>query len=193
MKPDEYYGVNTIPGIAWALDLYLKKGGPFKITKSIEMTFPLGEHKERMQTKGKHEIILWITKKKIYVRSVCTYDKECKINHERVSGKDRESLKELPWEDINDRLFFRAITRWLLRLELDFATLIRALNTICDRKVEIPLKTKYGRVFDKFNDYRTHRWPEDATPDKRSRFLEEVLVRVSFWIQSAAEVGALKA
>jgi len=58
--------------------------------------------------------------------------------------------------------------------------------------VEIPLTTKYGKTFKKFDEYRRNKWPEDATPDNRERFIEEVLVRVSFWFQSAHQVGALK-
>jgi len=113
------------------------------------------------------------------------------VNTGRVDGDDREALKGLPWDELNVRAFFKTMTKWLMRMDLDFKTLIRAFNTVCDRRVALPLTTKYGKRFDKFNDYRQHRWPEDATPDNRSRFLEEVLIRVAFWIQSAAQVNAL--
>jgi hypothetical protein len=62
----------------------------------------------------------------------------------------------------------------------------------CDRYVERPLTTKWGREFKKFDDYRKNKWPEDVNPNDRERFLEEVLVRASFWVQSAAQVDALK-
>jgi hypothetical protein len=188
--PDEYYAVNTIPAIAWALELYLKAGARFK-DRTIEVVFPAGDHKESMRKKGDHEIVVWISNRKIYVRARCNFKKECKVNTGRVDGDNREALKALPWDEINVRAFFRTMMKWLMRMDLDFKTLIRAFNTVCDRRVVLPLTTKYGKKFDKFNDYRQHRWPEDATPDKRTRFLEEVLVRVSFWIQSAAQVNAL--
>jgi hypothetical protein len=120
------------------------------------------------------------------------YDKGCSFNSSRIDGSDREALKTLPWDETNDRSFFIAIRKWLVRLKFDFVTLIRALNTMCDRYVELPLTTKYGRTFKKFDEYRRNKWPEDATTDNRDKFLEEVLVRVSFWIQSAAQVNALK-
>ena len=79
-----------------------------------------------------------------------------------------------------------------MKMNLDYKLIIRALATICDRKVELPLTTQYGRTFKKFDEYRRNRWPEEATPDKRDVFLEEVLVRVTFWIMTAAAVDALK-
>ncbi|MHA2354480.1 MAG: hypothetical protein ACXADC_04870 [Candidatus Thorarchaeota archaeon] len=189
-NPDEYYAVNTIPAITWALNLYLKSGARFK-DRTIEVVFPAGDHKEMRRKKGEHEIVVWISKRKIYVRARCDFQKECKVNTGRVNGSDREALKELPWDEINVRAFFRTMMKWLMRMDLDFKTLIRAFNTVCDSRVALPLTTKYGKRFPKFNSYRQHRWPKDATPDNRERFLEEVLVRVSFWIQSAAEVNAL--
>jgi hypothetical protein len=190
--PNTYYPVNTIPALAWALDIYFRAGGAFKEGGIVELVFPAGKHKEVMRKKGEHEIILWLSKKQLFLRARCDYDKTCSFNSERINGEDREALKTLPWGETNDRSFFIAIRKWLIRLKFDFVTLIRALNTICDKHVEIPLTTKYGRTFKKFDDYRRHRWPEDATLDNREKFLEEVLVRVSFWIQSAAEVNALK-
>ncbi|MBN2227960.1 MAG: hypothetical protein JW779_00080 [Candidatus Thorarchaeota archaeon] len=189
---EEYYSVNTIPALAWALDLYFKAGGKIKEGGIVELVFPAGAHKELMKKKGDHEIFLWLSKKKLFVRARCNYNKECSFNSERIDGSDREGLKGLPWGEINDRSFFIALRKWLIRNKFDYVTLIRALNTACDRKVEIPLTTKYGRTFKKFDDYRKNKWPEDATPDNREKFLEEVLVRVSFWIQSAAQVNALK-
>jgi hypothetical protein len=99
---------------------------------------------------------------------------------------------KLEWGEAKADTFFKAIRKWVVRLDLDFVTFIRALNTVCDRRVEIPLTTKYGRTFKKFDEYRRNKWPEDATPDNREKFIEEVLVRVSFWIMSAHQVGALK-
>jgi hypothetical protein len=58
--------------------------------------------------------------------------------------------------------------------------------------VTFPLTTRWGKKFDKFDDYRRIRWPEDATPDNKPRVIEEVLFRVAFWFQTAADVGALK-
>jgi hypothetical protein len=190
--PNSYYPVNTIPALAWALDIYFKAGGAFKEAGVVEIVFPAGDHKELMRKKGKHEVLLWLSKRQIFVRARCDYDKSCSFNSERIAGEDREALKSLSWDEINDRSFFIAVRKWLIRYKFDFVTLIRALNTVCDRHVELPLTTKYGRTFKKFNDYRSHNWPEDTTPDNREKFLEEVLVRVTFWIQSAAEVDALK-
>ncbi len=191
-NPDDYYPVNTIPALAWALDLYFKAGGAFKEGGVVELVFPAGEHKEVMRKKGLHENILWMSKKSLYVRARCSHDKDCNFNSERIDGGDREALKGLSWDQANDRAFFIAVRKWLIRLKFDFVTLIRALNTTCDKRVELPLTTKWGRTFKKFDEYRRNKWPEDATPDNRDRFLEEVLVRVSFWIQSAAQVKALK-
>jgi hypothetical protein len=190
--PNSYYAVNTIPALAWALDIYFRAGGAFKEGGILELVFPAGKHKEAMRKKGEHEILLWLSKKELFLRARCDYDKKCSFNSERISGDDREALKSLEWSEVNDRSFFIAVRKWLIRLKFDFVLLIRALNTVCDKRVEIPLTTKYGRTFKKFDDYRRHRWPEDATTDNREKFLEEVLVRVSFWIQSAAEVNALK-
>ncbi len=188
--PDEYYAVNTIPAIVWALELYLTAGARFK-DRTIEVVFPAGKHKENMRKKGDHEIVVWISNRKIYARARCDFKKECKVNTGRVDGSDRDALKELPWDELNVRAFFKTMVKWIMRMDLDFKTLIRAFNTVCDRRVALPLTTKYGKKFEKFNDYRQHRWPKDATPDNRPRFLEEVLIRVSFWIQSAAQVNAL--
>ncbi|MGQ4911773.1 MAG: hypothetical protein ACTSV3_01590 [Candidatus Thorarchaeota archaeon] len=190
--PDDMYPVNTLPAIAWALDVYFKAGGKYKEGGVVELIFPAGHHKELRRKKGVHEIIMWMSKKKLYVRSRCSYDKKCSANSERVDASDREAVKRLPWEGTEDRAFFKAVRKWIMRLNLDFVTLIRAFNTVCDRRVEIPLTTKWGRTFKKFDEYRRNRWPEDATPENREKFIEEVLVRVSFWIQSAAQVGALK-
>ncbi|MFW9798945.1 MAG: hypothetical protein ACFFD9_00770 [Candidatus Thorarchaeota archaeon] len=190
-RPDEYYAVNTIPAVTWALELYLKSGAPYRDSGVKEVLFPAGPHKELRRKKGEHQIALWVSKRNVYVRARCNFTKECEVNTDRIPGDDREALKKLSWDEVNSRAFFKTITKWLLRLDLDFATLVRALNTVCDRNVKRPLRTKYGKVFNRFNDYRQVKWAEDATPDNRSRFLEEVLVRVAFWIQSAAQVGAL--
>ena len=58
--PDEYFPVNTIPALSWALDLYFKAGGKFKEGGVLELIFPAGTHKVMMQKKGDHDIILWI-------------------------------------------------------------------------------------------------------------------------------------
>ncbi len=192
VNPEELYPVNTIPAIAWALDLYFKKDTKYKQKGIVEITFPSGDHKELMKKKGKHEILLWYSDRNIYVRAKCLFDKNCEFHSERIDGRDRETLKGIGWEEADSRAFFKAVTRWLLRLEFDYVLLIRALATVCDKRVEIPLTTKYGKTFQKFDEYRRNRWPEDAKPDDKPRFLEEVLVRVCFWIQSAAQVGALK-
>jgi hypothetical protein len=184
--------VNTIPPIAWALNLYFKKDTKYKRKSTLEMAFPSGHHKERGRKKGHHEIKLLYSDKKIYVRARCLVNKECDFNSERIAGRDRRTLMDLGWEGTDSRKFFKAVTKWLMALELDYVLLIRALTTICDRRVKIPLTTQYGKTFAKFDEYRRNRWPEDAKPNDKPRFLEEVLVRVCFWIQSAAEVGALK-
>jgi len=189
---DEYYPVNTIPALSWALDLYFKAGGKFKEGGVVELILPAGTHKVMLQKKGDHDIILWMSKKKIFVRARCGFDKDCSFNSGRIKAWDRDALKKLPWDETNSRAFFVALRKWLVRLNFDFVTLIRALNTACDRKVQIPLTTKWGREFKKFDDYRKNKWPEDVTTDDRNRFLEEVLVRVSFWVQTAVQVGALK-
>ena len=190
--PDEYYPVNTIPALSWALDLYFKAGGKFKEGGVVELIFPAGSHKVMMQKKGEHDTILWMSKKKVFIRARCGFEKECSFNSGRIDAGNRDALRKLPWDETNSRAFFAALRKWLIRLKFDYVTLIRALNTVCDRKVEIPLTTKWGRTFKKFDDYRRNKWPEDVTPDDREKFLEEVLVRVSFWIQTAAQVGALK-
>jgi len=191
-KPDEQYPVNTIPPIAWALNLYFKVGGRFKKKGIVEVIFPVGHHKERRQKKGVHEIILWISKQRLYLRSRCTFDKECEANIDRVDAGDREAVKTLPWDELNNRAFFKTMQKWISRLDLDFVTIIRALNTVADRKVELPLTTRFGKKFSKFNEYRMTRWPAGLTPDKKEEYLEEVLLRISFWIRAAAEVDALK-
>ncbi len=190
--PDEYYPVNTLPLLARALTLYFKAGGKFKEGGVVEFILPAGKHKEMMRTKGEHEIIIWLSKQQLFVRGRCSADKDCSFNTGRIDANDRDALKPLHWDLMNDRAFFVALRKWLFRLNFDYVTLIRAVNTACDRYVEIPLTTKWGRTFKKFDDYRKNRWPEDATPNDRERFLEEVLVRVSFWIQSAAQVDALR-
>lgn len=158
----------------------------------IELVFPVEDHKEMMRKKGTHEIYMWFSKGRIFLRARCNYDKACSFNSERINGAKRESVKKLEWGEARSDTFFKALRKWVMRLDLDFVTFIRALNTVCDKRVEIPLTTKYGRTFKKFDEYRRNKWPEDATPDNRGRFIEEVLVRVSFWIQSAHQVGALK-
>lgn len=190
--PDEYFPANTIPVLSWALDLYFKADGKFKESGVIELIFPAGSHKVMMKKKGEHEIIVWMSKKKVYVRARCAFDKECSFNSGRIDAGDREALKKLPWDETNSRAFFAAMRKWLVRLRFDFVTLIRAINTVCDRRVEIPLTTKWGRTFKKFDDYRRNKWPDDITTEDRERFLEEVLVRAAFWIQTAAQVDALK-
>ncbi len=190
-KPDEFYGVNVLPPLSWALDLYFRKKGPVK-KGIVEVILPAGKHKERMMTKGEHQIVVWLSDKHLYARAKCQYDNDCEFNSDRVDAADREALKSIDWEGINDRRFFKGITKLLMRLNLDFVLLIRALYTICNKRVEIPLTTQYGRTFKEFDEYRKNRWPEDARPDDRERFLEEVLVRVCFWIQTAHVVGALK-
>ncbi|MFX1369213.1 MAG: hypothetical protein ACFFAY_11480 [Promethearchaeota archaeon] len=190
-KPDEQYPVNTIPPLAWALKLYFKARGRFKKKGIVEVIFPVGHHKERRQKKGVHEIILWISGQNLYLRSRCTFDKECEANIDRVDASDREAVKTLPWDQLNNRAFFKTLQKWIIRLDLDFVTIIRALNTVADRRVEIPLTTRFGKTFEKFNEYRVTRWPEGLTPDKKEDYLEEVLLRVSFWIRAAVEVDAL--
>ena len=190
--PDEYYPVNTIHLLYHALDIYFKVDGKYKEGGVVELILPSGAHKVMMQTKGQHDIILWMSKKKIYVRARCGFDKDCSFNSKRIIASDREALKTLPWDETNSRGFFTAVRKWLMRLRFDYVTLIRSINAACDRRVKIPLTTKWGREFKKFDDYRRNKWPEEVTTEDRNRFLEEVLVRVAFWIQSAAQVDALK-
>ncbi|MFW9769912.1 MAG: hypothetical protein ACFFF9_13245 [Candidatus Thorarchaeota archaeon] len=189
---DESYPVNMIPALAWALDLYFKSGAPFKDGKTIELIFPIGDHKEMMRKKGTHEIFMFLSKRKLYLKARCDFDKKCSFNSERINAWDRNAVRTLEWGEADSKTFFKALVKWINRLDFDFVTLIRALNTVCDRRVEIPMKTKYGRTFKKFDEYRRNKWPEDITPDKRDRFLEEVMVRVSFWMLSAHQVGTLK-
>jgi hypothetical protein len=191
-NPDEYYAANVIPPIAWALDLYFKQGQHSKDASIVEVAFPAGDHKEALRTVGKHEIAVWLSKQDVFVRPRCTYDKDCRFMTPRIDGRDRDAVKALPWDKTDKTKFFRAIRDWLLRMNLDYAILVRALVTVCDRKVTIPLTTRWKKKFDKFDDYRRIRWPEDATPDNRPRVIEEVLFRVAFWFQTAADVGALK-
>jgi len=191
-KPDESHPVNAIPPLAWALELYMKAGGKFKEGRMIELVFPVEDHKEMMRKKGSHEIYMWFSKGRIFLRGRCNFDRECSFNTGRINGANREAVKKLEWGEARSDTFFKALRKWVVRLDLDFVTFIRALNTVCDRRVELPLTTKWGKTFKKFDDYRRNRWPEDATPDNREKFIEEVLVRVSFWIQSAYAVGALK-
>jgi len=188
---NELYPVNTLPPLAWALALYFKKDKKYRHKGIVELTFPAGQHKEMLKSKGEHTISVWFSEKRIYVRAKCHYDKECSFNSDRIQVSNREALMGLGWEGTDSRKFFKSITTWLLRLNFDYVLLIRALVTICDRYVKIPLTTQYGKTFQKFDEYRKNRWPEDAKPSDKERFLEEILVRVSFWIQSAAEVDAL--
>ena len=191
-KPDEYYAVNLFPALQWAFDLYFKKKGPYKVKGVLEAILPAGNHK-RFGDKGGHEISFWMTDDhNIYVKAKCTEEAECDFNSERFEATDREGLKTIDWEKINDRRFFQTVRKWLMRMNLDYKLIIRALATVCDKKVELPLTTQYDRTFKKFDEYRRNRWPEEATPDKRDVFLEEVLVRVCFWIMTAAAVDALK-
>ena len=145
--PDEFYPVNTIPVLARALELYFKTGGKFKEGGVLELIFPAGKHKEMMRTKGEHEIIIWLSKQQLFVRARCSFDKDCSFNTPRFDAKDRDALKPLPWDLMNDRTFFVALRKWLFRLKFDFVTIIRALNTAADRYVEIPLTTKWGPTF----------------------------------------------
>jgi hypothetical protein len=189
---DEIYPVNTLPALSWALDLYFKAGGKFKDGKTIELIFPVSDHKEMMRKKGTHEIFMFMSKRKLHLKARCDFSKECSFNSERLDASDREAVKSLDWGEADSRTFIKAVRKWIQRLDLDFVTFIRALNTVCDRRVELPLTTKWGRTFKKFDEYRRNKWPEDATPDNREVFLEEVLVRVAFWIQTAHKAKALK-
>lgn len=189
---DESYPVNMIPALAWALDLYFKAGGHFRDGKTVELIFPVSDHKEMMRKKGIHEIFMFMSKRKLYLKARCDFDKECSFNSDRINGWDRDAVRTLDWGEADSKTFFKAVRKWIQRLDFDFVTFIRALNTVCDRRVEIPMKTKYGRTFKKFDEYRRNKWPEDVTPDTREEFLEEVMVRVSFWMLSAHQVGALK-
>ena len=136
------------------IKLYYKNDTKYKRKGVVELTFPSGKHKERMQTKGEHEISIWFSEKKIYVRAKCRYDKKCSFNSERILIEKREDLMELGWEGADSRQFFKSITKWLMKLEFDFVLLIRSFVTICDNYVEIPLTTQYGRTFERFDEYR---------------------------------------
>ncbi len=190
--PDEHYGVNLLPALSLALKLYFKNHPKYKGPSALEVSFPAGNHKEKMRSKGDHVIVVLFTKKELWVRARCTYDSECKFNKPRMNAVNREALKSIDWEFLNNRPLFKGMKDLLLRMKLDFVTLVRSINTVCDHFVDIPLTTKWGKTFEKFDDYRRNRWPEEATPNDRPRFLEELLVRVSFWFMSAAAVGALR-
>ncbi len=192
-NPDTYYGVNTIPAVAWALDLYREHGGRLKDQRVVELILPAGQHKQMMRSLGNHEIAVWLSDNTVWVRARCTHSKNCRTNSERIDGRDRERLKALPWDETDQRAFFPAMRKWLMRLEPDFVLFVRALNTVCNRRVRLPLTTKYGKTFNEFNEYRSTRWPKDVTPQDKDRFLEALLLRVAFWIGAAAEVGALLA
>lgn len=111
-NPDEYFPVNTIPPVTWALDLYLKTGARIKKKGIVEVIFPAGNHKERMSKKGIHEILLWLSKNEVHVRAKCQYNKDCQFNSDRIDGHDREALKKLSWGETESREFFRAIRKW---------------------------------------------------------------------------------
>ncbi|NWF94765.1 MAG: hypothetical protein HXY34_01350 [Candidatus Thorarchaeota archaeon] len=190
--PDEYYPVNTLPPLAWTFDLYFRHNGRFRDVPIVEVILPAGHHKEMMKKKAEHNITVWISSRQMYVRARCMETKSCSFNSERLEARDRETLKQISWTEINTRKFFQIIRKWLLRLDLDLVLFIRALTTVCDRYVQIPLTTQYGKTFQKFDEYRRTRWPEDIKPDDMERFLEELLVRTSFWFQAAAAVKALR-
>ncbi len=191
-NPDEHYPVNTIPPLAWAFELYFAHKGRFKDTPIIEVIVPVSAHKGLVHKKGSHDIVMWISKRRLYVRSRCTDDNNCNFNTDRIDGSDREALKKISWENIDIRKFFAIITKWLLRLNLDMVLFIRALNSVCDSRVTLPLTTEFGKTFERFNDYRKTRWPSDVTPDKMDMFMRELLIRVAFWFRAAATVNALK-
>ena len=65
MKPDEFYGVNTLPAIGWALNVYTKAKGRYPVSGTLEAVLPAGNHK-KFRKKGGHEIVIWITDRKIY-------------------------------------------------------------------------------------------------------------------------------
>ncbi len=191
--PSEFYAVNTLPPVSWALALYLKAKGPIRKKGVIEVVMPAGKHRELLKAKGEHQIVIWLSDdRRVYARSRCLYDKDCAFNSERIDASDREALMTVDWSEINDRRFFKGTAKWLLRMNLDYVLFLRALYTVCNRRVEIPMTTQYGRTFEEFDEYRRNRWPEEVRPSNRERYLEEFLVRVCFWIQTAAVVGALK-
>ncbi len=189
---DEIYPVNMLPPLSWALDLYFKAGGKFKDGKTIELILPVSDHKEMMRNKGVHEIFMFMSKRKLHLKARCDFSKKCSFNSARLDASDREAVKTLDWGEADSYTFIKAVRKWILRLDLDFVTFIRALNTVCDRRVELPLTTKWGRTFKKFDEYRRNKWPEEATPDNREMFIEEVLIRVAFWIQTAYKTNAMK-
>ncbi|MBD3159800.1 MAG: hypothetical protein GF309_13540 [Candidatus Lokiarchaeota archaeon] len=189
---DSLYAVNTLPALAYAFDVYSKIDAPFKDPGAVEMILHADDHKKLLQKKGEHQVIVWFADGKVFARARCTFDKECDFNKPRVGGKDREGLKTLPWEKTKEKRFFILLSKWVMKLGYDYSTLIKALVAVCDKKVETPLTTKYDKTFNKFNEYRKVNWPDDVSLEDRQRFLEEVLVRVSFWFKAAAEVDALK-
>ncbi|MFO7836854.1 MAG: hypothetical protein R6V83_09375 [Candidatus Thorarchaeota archaeon] len=190
--PDQMYAVNILPALAYAFDVYSKTDAPYKDSGAVEMVLQAGEHKKLLEKKGEHQVIVWFADGKIFARARCTYEKECDFNKPRVSAKDREGLKTLPWDKTNEKRFFILTSKWLMKLGYDYSTLIKALVAVCDKKVQTPLTTKYDKTFNKFNEYRKTQWPDDVDLSDKQRFLEEVLVRVSFWFKAAAEVDALK-
>ena len=132
-KPDEYYAVNLFPALQWAFDLYFKKKGPYKVKGVLEAILPAGNHK-RFGDKGGHEISFWMTDDhNIYVKAKCTEEAECDFNSERFEATDREGLKTIDWEKINDRRFFQIVRKWLMRMNLDYKLIIRALATVSRR------------------------------------------------------------
>ena len=82
-KPDEHYPVNLFPALQWALDLYFKKHPKFRDPPIVEVIFPAGSHKVLMKTIGEHEIVFWMSKRKLYVKARCLADSECKFNVSR--------------------------------------------------------------------------------------------------------------
>ncbi|MHA1576139.1 MAG: hypothetical protein ACTSU3_02140, partial [Candidatus Thorarchaeota archaeon] len=82
-EPKERYPVNTIPGITWALKLYFQKKPLPKKSRTLELTFPAGQHKEKMRKKGEHKIVVWHSKKEVFVRSRCDFSSKCEFNSER--------------------------------------------------------------------------------------------------------------
>ena len=100
--PDEYYPANVIPALSWALDLYFKVDGKYKEGGVIELILPAGTHKVMMQKKGEHDIILWMSKKKVFVRARCGFDKDCSFNSGETSpffmkGVSSEAKINWPW------------------------------------------------------------------------------------------------
>jgi len=79
-KTDEYYPVNLFPALQWALDLYFKKHPRFRDPPIVEVIFPAGSHRVLMKTIGEHEIVFWMSKRRLYVKARCLTDTECKFN-----------------------------------------------------------------------------------------------------------------